>query len=303
MTATTAESITAGALLAETQRRLGRRQAAVWILSHVTGTSAATLRSRLEEQVPAPVVAEVRRLAARCAGGEPLQYVVGRWDFRTLVLELDRRVLIPRPETEQVVDVALGLLGGIDAGRPVPVVADLGTGSGAIALALAAESPCPLEVWATDVSAEALAVAERNLDRVRAQLSPGSTVHLAAGSWYAALPDRVRGRLDLVVSNPPYVARRQWEALDTVVHDHEPYRALVPGELGTEAVDVVVSGAAGWLAPGAWLVVEIGEAQGDHAVAVAASAGLSDVTVRPDLSGRHRVVVARRPVGHHPGRR
>lgn len=285
--------MTAGALVAELAETIGRSDAK-WIVCHVTAMSAGQLRTSLEDQLPALLVEEARRLAARCRAGEPVQYVVGGWAFRSLDLELDRRVLVPRPETELVAGAALDILCGSHAGAGRPVVADLGTGSGAIALSLALESPVALEVWATDVSSDALAVAGRNLEMMRPRLAATTTVHLAAGSWYEALPERLRGRLDLVVSNPPYVTRRQWEALEPVVRDHEPYVALVPGDEGTEAVDVVVAGARRWLAPGGALVVEIGREQGAHGVAAATSAGLVDVEVRPDLAGHDRILVARR---------
>ncbi len=294
MTVAAPGTVTAGALVAELSRSLGRSDAR-WLVAHVTGMSGAQLRGGLEDVVPSAAVAQARGLAARCRAGEPVQYVIGRWDFRQVELELDRRVLIPRPETEQVTDVALQLLCALDTGRRRPVVADLGTGSGAIALSLAVESPVALEVWATDVSDEALAVAGGNLEAVRARVAPRSEVHLAAGSWYGALPARLRGQVDLVVSNPPYVARPQWEELDGTVRDHEPYGALVPGERGTEAIEVVVGGSPGWLAPGGALVVEIGADQGPRAGDAASSAGLVDVVVRPDLAGRDRILVARRP--------
>jgi len=295
MTVATSPTVTAGALLAELSQVVGRRSDAKWILCHATAMSAGRLRTSLEDELPAAVTAEARRLAARCGAGEPVQYVLGHWTFRSLELDLDSRVLIPRPETEVVTGVALDLACGLTSGARRPVVADLGTGSGAIALSLAVESPLPLEVWATDISTDALAVAERNRQVLGGRAGSGTTVQLAAGSWYEALPLFRRGQLDLVVANPPYVARDEWQVLDPLVRDHEPYAALVPGEQGTEAIETIVAGAPRWLVAGGALVVEIGAGQGAYAAARARSAGLADVAVRPDLAGRDRILVARRP--------
>src|SRR5438105_5970876 len=137
-------------------------------------------------------------MVARRAAGEPLQYVLGRWAFRTLDLMVDRRVLIPRPETEQVVEVALAEARRLHA----RIAADLGTGSGAIALSLAAELP-GVDVWATDVSADALAVARANLAGIGTFAA--ARVRIQEGDWFGALPPELRGRLDIVVSNPPYI--------------------------------------------------------------------------------------------------
>ena len=183
-------------------------------------------------------------LLERRRAGEPLQYVLGKWAFRTLELTVDPRALIPRPETEQVVEVALAVLR-----RRRPVVVDLGTGTGAIALSIAVERP-DAQVWATDVDPGALALARTNRERVRAR-----PVSYRQGSWFDALPDRLRGRVDLVVSNPPYVSEAEWAELDLEVRC-EPYGALVagPGSDGTPglgAVEAVLRGSVEWLAAGA----------------------------------------------------
>jgi release factor glutamine methyltransferase len=228
--------------------------------------------------------------------GEPLQYALGSWSFRGLDLLVDRRVLIPRPETEWVVELALddatrfGLRRGGRAaidGTTSAVIADLGTGSGAIALALAAELPDAL-VWATDVSTDALEVARAN---VAGCGSP--RVRLAAGSWFDALPSELRGAFALVVANPPYVAEHEIASLPHEVAVHEPRAALVSGPTGLEAIEEIVGAAPHWLAPRAALVVEIAPHQAEHALACAYEAGFADVVVRPDLTSRPRVLVAR----------
>jgi release factor glutamine methyltransferase len=228
--------------------------------------------------------------------GEPLQYALGSWAFRELDLLVDERVLIPRPETEWVVEAALeeavrvGLRRGgraaLDASTRA-AVADLGTGSGAIALALAAELP-EVIVWASDVSRDALEVARANV------AGCGQTrVRLCEGSWFDALPEALRGELALVVANPPYIAEHEIESLPSEVVAYEPRGALVSGPTGLEAIEELVTSAPRWLASGASLVVEIAPHQSEPASALAAAAGFTDIVVRDDLTGRPRVLVAR----------
>ncbi|MEA2843311.1 MAG: release factor glutamine methyltransferase [Actinomycetota bacterium] len=258
-----------------------------------SGWDRAELVRRFDEPAPERLAAYAESMVDRRVAGEPLQYVLGRWGFRGLDLMVDRRVLIPRPETETVVDVALDELrrtfaaAGDRAAGP-PFVVDLGTGSGAIALAVATEVADAL-VWATDVSDDALAVARANLAGSGSAVGP--RVRLATGRWFEALPDALRGRVDLIVSNPPYVA--EGEALPPEVAEWEPRPALVAGSTGLEAIGEVVGGARGWLArPGA-LVVEVAPHQAEAAAAMARETGLVDVEVRDDLAGRPRVLVAR----------
>ena len=224
----------------------------------------------------------------RRARGEPLQYVLGAWGFRTLDLMVDRRVLIPRPETEQVVDVALRELDhrGRPEGRRATVV-DLGTGSGAIALSLVAERPW-VEVWGTDVSADAIDVARANLAGIG---RTGTRVRLAQGPWFAALPQELRGRIDLVVSNPPYVA--SGEDLPAEVADWEPLGALVAGPEGTEAIEAIVGEAPAWLARPGVIVLELAPHQAEAVTRLVRRAGFDESETVADLAGRARVVVGR----------
>lgn len=225
-------------------------------------------------------------MVTRRAAGEPLQYVLGRWSFRGIEVMVDRRVLIPRPETEQVVDVALGELDR--QGVPGSVAVDLGTGSGAIAIAIATERK-GTTVWATDRSPEALAVAGAN---VAGNAAVG--VRLAQGAWWDALPVDLAGEIHLVVANPPYIAAD--EPLDPAVAEWEPPAALVAGPAGTEDLALIVAGAPRWLAPGGAVVVELAPHQAAAVAALAADAGLVEVSVHQDLAGRDRAVAARRPV-------
>jgi release factor glutamine methyltransferase len=276
-------------LVAAIAARVGSAQEARWIVDH-GGMDRA------------------RALADRRAAGEPLQYVLGRWPFRSLELQVDRRVLIPRPETEQVVEVALGELAlvlGLEGRRSAgPAMAvDLGTGSGAIALSLAVEGATDgggLKLWATDASPDALDVARANLaDLADADPVAAARVHLAHGPWFAALSPALVGRVDLVVSNPPYVAESDYAGLDPVVRDWEPHSALVSargaaGVGGMADIEAIVAGAPRWLHRSGALVVEIAPSQAYAAIDAARRAGFSKVDTARDLAGRLRMLVARR---------
>ena len=244
-------------------------------------------RVMLDDAVPTRVVPFVDDLVARRLAGEPLQYVVGRWGFRTLDLLVDRRVLIPRPETEQVVEAFLRRLPSVIGPERMAaqVVVDLGTGSGAIALAVATEVP-RAEVWGTDVSADALAVARANVTGAGTFVAP--RVRLVEGSWFDALPDEVR--VDAVVSNPPYVA--DGEVLPPEVEDFEPRGALRSGPSGLECVTEVLRGARARLRTPGLVVVETGATQGEAAVSLAGLFGYTDVEVVHDLAGHPRAVSA-----------
>ncbi len=224
----------------------------------------------LDEPAGARAVARLDAMVERRRAGEPIQYVVGSWGFRRLDLMVDERVLIPRPETELVVEVALDLLAAMP--RPVTVV-DLGTGSGAIALALADETPLTgVTIWATDISEDALDVARANIAGLG---RPGTKVRLAQGSWFEALPPELKGGVDLLVSNPPYVAT---EADAPVVGPglgaaRRPVRRAGRPRRRPRAG----RGAAAWLRPGGAVLLEIGADQGEPAAALAVAAGFGAV--------------------------
>jgi release factor glutamine methyltransferase len=256
------------------------------IVERASGYDGAELLLHLDERVPDRARLRCTRMVTRRRAGAPLQYAIGAWGFRTLELYLDGRVLIPRPETELVVEVALEELSRL--GAPEPVVVDLGTGSGAIALSMAAEGH-DARVWGTDVSADALAVARANLAGMGGRAA--ARVRLAEGSWFDALPGDLRGQVHLIVSNPPYVA--DGETLPAEVADWEPVGALRAGPTGMEAIAAVLAGASDWLTrPGA-AVVELAPHQAEAATALARASRLVDVEVRADLSGRPRTLVGR----------
>lgn len=287
------QTLTWRRLWAETAELLADRPAARWLCEVACALDGDEFVAALDEPATERMVAHLDAMVARYRAGEPLQYVLGRWSFRRLDLYVDRRVLIPRPETELVAEAAIELARARldEVGDPVRVV-DLGTGSGAIGLSLAAELPLGrAEVWLTDVSEAALDVARANLAGLGRH---GAGVRLAAGSWFAALPDQLRGRLDVVVSNPPYLADGDPEVADEVV-EWEPAAALFAGPDGLDAVRAILAEASTWLAPGGWLVLEIGHRQGARVRELVTAAGFASVEVRSDLAGRDRIAVARRP--------
>ncbi len=275
-------------LLAAVERVLGpNAHEARRILERASGYDGADLWAHLDEDAPRRAVDAVDAMTRRRVAGEPLQYVVGGWGFRRLDLFLDRRVLIPRPETETVVQVAIAELAPLGAGRR-RVVVDLGTGSGAIALSIAVEMP-RVSVWATDVSDGALAVARANI--AGAGSPAGTRVRLVRGHWWDPLPAELAGTVDLVVSNPPYVAAA--DPLPEEVKEWEPASALVAGPSGLEALEAIVGPAPRWLTRPGRLVVEIAPDQADAASRMARDAGFEEADVLADLNGRFRVLVGR----------
>ena len=274
----------------EVRSRLGDRQEARWLVQQAAGRTGAEWLADLDQPAPERCLAFVDGMVRRREAGEPLQYVLGSWGFRRLDLAIDRRVLIPRPETEQVVEHAITELTRLrlTTGKP-PRVVDLGTGSGAIALSIAVEV-AGAEVWATDASAGAVAVAQANVAGTGGMAA--TRVRVVKGQWYDALPPELAGRVDLVVSNPPYLAEAELADLDPAVAAWEPAEALVAGPTGLEAIELVVAGAPRWLRhPGA-LVVELAPHQAEAALALASLAGFDRCVVRRDLSGRARTLVA-----------
>jgi release factor glutamine methyltransferase len=237
------------------------------LLARALGLQRIQLYTEFDRPLTEEERAGARELVRRRGQREPLAYVLGDWGFRRLVLKTDRRALVPRPETEIVVDRALALLDG----NAAPRVLDVGTGTGAIALAIAQEHP-GAQVTATDVSRDALALAAENaaalgiaVDFVEADLAPG------AG-------------FDLVVSNPPYVDQAELAGLEPEVRDWEPRGALVD-EGQTERLVRAHAGE--------WLVLEVHEGRADAVAGLLDGEGYADVRVTPDLNGKPRVVEGR----------
>jgi release factor glutamine methyltransferase len=238
------------------------------------------------EQVDSASWTRALTAAARRARGAPLQYAAGQASFRHLTLDVDERVLIPRPETEQLVDIVLRFAAEEGEGG---TVVDVGTGSGAIALALASEGAFA-RIIATDVSLDALAVARANVARCARVLR--TPVELRHGSLLGPVPER---GLRVVVSNPPYIAFDEAAALPSSVRDWEPSVALFSGAAGMAAVSGVIDEASRALAAGGMLALEVDARRASLATELAASHGAYDaVRVELDFTGRERFVVARR---------
>jgi release factor glutamine methyltransferase len=245
------------------------------LVAHALGMERVELYMHLDRPLSSAELDDARALVARRATGEPLQYVLGEWGFRRLTLRVDRRALIPRPETETVVERCLALLDDAEA----PRVLDVGTGSGAIALAIAAEC-LGARVTAIDVSEDALALARENASHT------GIAVELLRHDLFTGLPG---DGWDLVVSNPPYVRDDELASLARDVVDWEPDVALVDrGQ--TEAL---VRDAARALRRGGALVLEAHEQGAARVAALLAAQGYADVRVTSDLAGRDRVVEGR----------
>jgi release factor glutamine methyltransferase len=230
-------------------------------------------------------LAALDRLVARRRAGEPLQYIEGTCEFGPLTLRCDPRALIPRPETEQLWELVVGAVG-----EPPHVVVDLGTGSGNLALACKYAWP-EAEVYATELSADALALAAENV------VLTGLDVTLLCGDLLAPLPDRLRGAVDLIVSNPPYLAAGELAEVPAEVRDYEPAAALVAGESGLEVLVRIAANVPRWLKPGGMVACEVSEFHGEAVAALFAGFGGEVVS---DLVGKDRFVMGRMP-GHDVG--
>jgi release factor glutamine methyltransferase len=252
-------------------------QEARWIVQAALGGDAL---GALTKGAGPEAERRAEELARRRASGEPLQYVTGVAGFRQLELGVGPGVFIPRPETELVAERAMELLpaGGI--------AVELGTGSGAIALSIATERP-DATVVATETSGAALAYARANREAL------GADVTLLEGDLFAGVRSELRGRIDVVVSNPPYVPTGERRLLPRDVVAHEPHEALFAAGDGLAVIRRIASEARAWLRPGGWLVLEIGDRQGSAVRALLARRAYAAVAVRRDLAGRERIAEGR----------
>lgn len=253
------------------------------LLAGMLGLKRLDLYLQYDRPLSPEELAEFKARLRRRARREPLQYIDGTAAFRDLVLKVDPRVLIPRPETERLVQEVLDWA----AGRQGLDALDLGTGSGAIALALATEGPFA-RVVATDLREDTLAAARANHEAV----APSAPVQFRAGDLFAP----VRGEaFDVVVSNPPYIGEEERPALDAEVVDWEPRAALFAGVGGLDVIRPLVAQAPGHLRPGGLLALEIGAEQGAAVARLMEETGaFTPARVRPDLAGRDRFVLAER---------
>ena len=270
--------------LVRTTQELNDRVVAQWLCEHASGCEGAEFTEILEESVAQRSMTHLNSMLVRIAAGEPVQYAMGRWAFRYLDLMIDKRVLIPRPETEQIVDHVLKHIG--DRRKGITIL-DLGTGSGAIGLSLLNE--LPLEscvVWMTDNSEDALDVARANGIGIGRHAVGARFAH---GSWFEPLPEEMRNTFDVVVSNPPYISTNDVE-LEKSVYEWEPSEALFAGDDGLDAIRIIASQATDWLCPNGILVVEIGHQQGSAVSELFSASGFQNVRIHADLASHERFV-------------
>jgi len=264
-----------------------RRDAEVLLLhllhKNAPGANLAWLIAHQDEIASADVANALRELVERRAAGEPLQYITGETEFYHLPIEVNRDVLIPRPETELLVEKAVELARDF----PTPRILDVGTGSGAIAIALAHECPAAM-VTATEISEAALKIARRNAANIRV----ADRIRFLQGDL---LEPVAAEKFDLVVSNPPYVPERDRESLSVEVRDFEPPQALFAGEDSLAVYRRLIPAAFDALVSGGFVVLEIGYGQKESVAALLANSGFTETHFTPDLQGIPRIASARRP--------
>jgi release factor glutamine methyltransferase len=278
-------------MLATTVQQLGNAQEARWLCEHASGMDSAEFSTEQDQLVTVACAKSLHSMVRDRLSGVPLQYVMKRWAFRYLDVMVDERVLIPRPETEQVVQIALDIARKIEGNGALRVV-DLGTGSGVIGLSMAFELGAEAaHVWLTDASVDALDVARANMIGIGRAATNVRTAH---GSWWNALPQDIAGQIDIAICNPPYIAQDSSEVAPDV-QMYEPHSALYAHDNGLADLRTVIEGAATWLKQSGWLVLEIGYQQGTDVLAMMTAGGLIDAEIKKDLSGRDRIAVGRLP--------
>jgi release factor glutamine methyltransferase len=286
--ASMAETLTVGDLWAQTTEVLKDRVRARWLCEVACALSGEEFVQARSELVTERMVAHLDAMVARVRSGEPIQYVCGQWAFRHLDLAVDARVLIPRPETELVAEVAIAWAAQRHRDNGQVTAVDLGTGSGAIGLSLARELPLEgVSVWCSDLDLGALDVARSNLAGLGRY---GRNVTIVEGSWWDALPQDLT--VDLVVSNPPYIADGDPE-VENAVSAWEPSQALYAGSDGLNAIRAIVDGAKGRVHRDGLIVLEIGHTQGEAVLEILQQGGWGVAEIHPDLAGRDRIAVGR----------
>ena len=262
------------------------RVASELMAARLLKSSRGFLNSFYEKEIPEKFLEAMRRAMRRLVAGEPLQYVLGEWDFRTLTLKCDRRALIPRPETEELVTRVLKWLKGNPSGQPRFIV-DVGTGTGAIILSLAAEYEGPAVFLGTDVSEAAVSLAKENA--AKCALDGRVKFSVMDGLDDFDEPEVI----DVLVSNPPYIESAVCETLDPRVRDFEPRLALDGGVSGLDFYDRYLADALNILKPGGAVFFEIGGNQGDAVAKLMEGYGFSDIRVEKDYSGHDRYASAK----------
>jgi len=261
------DSITWGELLRASAAELGSEQEARWLCEHASGLQRGDFDAARDEVVSERCGIALRAMVARRLTGEPLQYVMKSWAFRHLDVMVDNRVLIPRPETEVVVQAAIDLANVMLRKSKLKLrVADL-----------------------TDLSADAIEVARANL---AGSGLINSDVRIVQGSWFAALPSELKNSFDLIVSNPPYIGVYD-PSVEASVRNYEPHLALFAGSDGLDAYREIIAHAGEWLVTDGWLILEIGHQQGDLVRELLAQNKFEQIEIRQDLAGRDRIAIAK----------
>ncbi|MGB2757818.1 MAG: peptide chain release factor N(5)-glutamine methyltransferase [Acidimicrobiia bacterium] len=271
-------------------------QEAIWITEECSGHEGLAWLEIAQQQPMQRLEDAARDIARRRVLGEPLQYLLGHWHFGALDLRVTPDVLIPRPETEQLVAAVLSRLPSIAAGghafrEPEWTAVDLGTGSGAIALSIAAARP-DARVIAVDQSAAAIAVARSNAAGLG---SAARHLEFREGNWFDAIDSSLEGQVRLVIANPPYLSGREWSELPDEVAAYEPRDALVSGATGMEDLGHIIDLAPRWLAGGGLLALEHGDGQQAAVIeALSRTRMFEEIESGCDLAGRPRYVITRR---------
>ncbi len=255
------------------------------LLAEVLATKRLNLYLQFERVLKKEELASFKKLLLRRAAHEPSAYLLGRKEFYGLPFKVNSSVLIPRPETEHLVDAVLAAMKGIAK----PVIVDVGTGSGNICAALAMAIPGG-EFHATDISRDAIAVARDNINALRL----GNRIKLYEGDLFLPLPKSLAGHVTAVVSNPPYIGEEEKASLPVEVRDFEPKTALFAGEKGLDVIRRLVGEAGSLLATGGLIALEIGSTQAEKCTHLLTEAGFNDITVIRDYAGLNRVLTARK---------
>lgn len=258
------------------------------LLADALGLSRLELYFQHDRPVVGAELDRFREYVRQRGAGVPLQTILGETEFYSRPFKVEAGVFIPRPETERLVEVAIGLLTPADHRLLAPVAVEVGCGTGVIAVTLAVEIP-QLEVYATDAHRQAVDLARHNAHRH----GVAARVHCLVGNRFDPLPQRLRGLVDLLVSNPPYIRRAEIDTLPVEVAQHDPRSALDGGEDGLVFYRALTAGAAHWLRPGGRLAVEIGADQNEAVAAILASSGAEEIRTSTDYAGLPRVVTAR----------
>ena len=258
------------------------------LLADVLGLSRIELFFQHDRPVLGAELDHYRDLVRRRAGGEPLQQILGETEFYSRVFKVEPGVFIPRPETERLVEEAVALLAPPDRRLLAPVAVEIGCGTGVIGISMALDVP-RLTVYATDVNPAAVQLTKHNAHT----LGVDPRVHVLPGNRFDPLPAHLKGQVDLVVSNPPYIREADIPGLAAEVSEHDPMEALNGGEDGLVFFRALASGLGVWLRPGGHVAVEIGDEQGREVEDIFSASGMVDIRVIRDYADRDRVVTAR----------